>query len=75
MHDLRCDNGIRFAILDGETIEFKCRSRRCGYEPGVVVLHRFSVLTGELKGTQMFKDPAHNKEVKKNDSNASIRTP
>jgi hypothetical protein len=72
MMDLRCDNGILFGRLEDDVVEVKCRSRRCGYEPGVVVLHRFSVLTGELKGTNLFKDPAHNKEVKENV--ASLRT-
>ena len=57
MTDLRCDNGILFGILDDGVIEIKCRSRRCGHERGVVVIHRFSAQTGDLMGTLHFKDP------------------
>jgi len=60
--ELRCSNGILFGFLDTQgkipVIEVKCRSRRCGHEPGAVVLHRFSVYTGDLLETKRFKDPA-----------------
>lgn len=57
--DLRCDSKILHGKLDvGETIEVKCRSNRCGHGPGVVVVHRFSVSTGELQETLRFKQPA-----------------
>jgi hypothetical protein len=57
--ELRCDSGILFGIIDEEaqTIEFKCRSTRCGAGPGVVVLHRFSLRTGELIDTKRFRNP------------------
>lgn len=60
MQDVRCDSGILFGMLDSDTmvLETKCRSGRCGAAPGVVVIHRFSCTTGELLGTQRFKDPA-----------------
>lgn len=74
MHDLRCTNGILFARLGGGVIEVKCRSRRCGYEPGVVVLHRFDVLTGEIMGTEIFKDPAHNLKVVNENDKSAVRT-
>lgn len=62
--DLRCGNGIKFGeILPEEgLIEVKCRSRRCGHKAGTVVIHRFSLETGEMKGTLQFKDPAYRKE-------------
>lgn len=62
--DLRCDNGILFGVIipEEDLIEVKCRSRRCGHGAGVVVLHRFSLRTGEMKGTLQFKDPAYRKE-------------
>lgn len=56
-HELRCDNGILFGILEGNTLEVKCRSRRCGALPGVVVLHRFSIETGAMLDTKKYKDP------------------
>jgi hypothetical protein len=64
MHELRCDNGILFGILEGSVLEVKCRSRRCGYETGVVVIHRFRLETGDLVGTtQRYKDPKWRKEA------------
>lgn len=62
--ELRCDNGIKFGeVLPEEgLVEVKCRSRRCGHEAGTVVLHRFDLETGALKGTLQFKDPANRKE-------------
>ncbi len=61
--DLRCDNGILFGqVLPEEgLIEVKCRSRRCGHGVGEVVLHRFDLSTGELKGTLKFKNPSNEK--------------
>lgn len=60
--ELRCNNGILFGFLDTKgrepVIEVKCRSRFCGAEPGAVVLHRFSVLSGDLLETKRFRDPA-----------------
>jgi hypothetical protein len=61
--EIRCVNGIKFGEVVGTTLEVKCRSRRCGHEAGVVVIHRFSLLTGELQGTLMFNDPATRKET------------
>jgi hypothetical protein len=57
MSDLRCDNGILFGVLDEGAIEVKCRSAYCGHAPGTVVIHRFSLATGELLYTSRFKDP------------------
>lgn len=62
--ELRCDNGILFGVILPEEglLEVKCRSRRCGHEAGVVVLHRFDLKTGEPKGTLQFKNPSMRKE-------------
>lgn len=55
--DLRCEF-IKHAELVGPGfIEFKCRSKYCGSGNGVVVIHRFSTVTGELIATSKFKDP------------------
>lgn len=58
----RCENGIVFGLIrhDG-SVEFRCRSRRCGHQPGVVVLHRFDPKTGqELPGSPVrYRDPAY----------------
>lgn len=60
MKDLRCPNGIKFGehgTADRAVIEFKCRSSRCGAERGVVVIHRFDAMTGELLATQRLTEP------------------
>lgn len=61
MQELRCDNRILFGRLDSDgsrqVLEVACRSRRCGYEAGVVVIHRFDLVTGDLMGTKRFRNP------------------
>ncbi len=56
--DLRCDNGILHGTIreDGH-IEFRCRSKRCGHEPGVIVIHTFNAVTGKLLKTNVFAEP------------------
>jgi hypothetical protein len=61
--ELRCANKILFAILDDGVIKVKCRSRRCGAKPGVVVVHYFSATAGDLLETRKFRDPANEREV------------
>lgn len=53
--ELRCDSRRLFAILEEGVLEVACRSKRCGYQAGVVVLHRFSLSTGELLSTRRFR--------------------
>lgn len=75
--EIRCDNGILFGRLEDGVLEVKCRSRRCGHEAGVVVIHQFDLMTGELKGTLKFKDPANTKGVSSDGSRsdrASLRS-
>lgn len=57
--ELRCDNNIKFGELDREdhVLEVKCRSRRCGAESGVVVVHGFDLESGKLLGTKRYRDP------------------
>jgi len=55
--ELRCDNKKFAELADDGYIEVKCSSRFCGAAPGVVVLHRFDPLTGELITTKRFRDP------------------
>jgi len=61
--ELRC-NGTLYGILsdDRTTIEVKCHRRKCGYAPGVVVLHTLSLETGQVISTQRFKEPRTKKE-------------
>lgn len=66
--DIRCDNEILFGTVEDGVLEVKCRSRRCGHGDGQVVLHRFDLTTGKLKGTLRFRNPANKKEVKRDGS-------
>jgi len=62
---LRCENGILFGVvLPNGQLEVKCRSRRCGHQAGVVVLHRFDLATGqEVAGSpKQYRDPAFDKK-------------
>lgn len=54
--DIRC-LAKKFGELHDGLWEVKCNSDRCGAAPGVVVIHRFDPLTGDLVGTWRFRDP------------------
>jgi len=58
---LRCSNDL-YGIYDTDnmTIEVKCKRRRCGARPGVVVLHEISLKEGQvgkIVSTRRFADP------------------
>lgn len=57
--ELRCE-GTLFGILsdDGKTIEVKCKRRKCGYAPGIVILHTLSLATGNVVETHKFRQPS-----------------
>lgn len=56
--ELRCDSRILHGIYDADanTIEVTCRSRRCGKEDGVAVLHTFHLSDG-IVTTEKFINP------------------
>lgn len=54
--DMRCKAKLHGRITDTGLFEVACGSAFCGKKPGVVVLHRFNVQTGELVETLKFKD-------------------
>lgn len=70
--DLRCDGKLHGKVDDG-VIEVTCKSRFCGWRPGIVVLHRFDLASGELTGTQRFKNPDGSKNGTDNDP-AAVRS-
>jgi hypothetical protein len=55
--ELRCPHKLHGMMVKEGVLEVKCDSRFCGHGPGVVVLHRFDVTTGELLETKSFKNP------------------
>lgn len=70
--DLRCDNRILHGVIneDGE-IEVRCRSGKCGHRSGVIVIHKFNVVTGELVKTSVFAEPLERSNA---NGNRSIRS-
>jgi hypothetical protein len=57
--EFRCDNRILFGRMIDGLLDVKCRSSRCGAEPGIVVIHRFDIHTGMVIETRRFKDPGY----------------
>lgn len=56
--EIRCPSRLHGRIVNGQ-FEVKCASKKCkGAQSGVVVLHYFNLLTGELENTKKFRDPA-----------------
>lgn len=58
--DLRCDSRLhaRLSEVDGRpAIEVMCRSSFCGKAEGMVVLHYFNPVSGELIKTNRYKEP------------------
>ena len=62
--ELRCKGnaeGDLYGIYDPDTqtMEVRCKRRRHGARPGIIVLHTISLLTGQVEKTREFKDPAY----------------
>lgn len=55
--ELRCPQGKLFGLVVDGLLEVRCRSKFCGDAPGVVIIHRFDLVTGETRETRHFKDP------------------
>ncbi len=73
--EIRCVNEILFGILEDGILEVKCRSHRCGYRPGRVILHRFDVKTGALVETKRFKAPTRERNRNgAHDYSAAVRS-
>jgi hypothetical protein len=53
----RCKGKTHGRIIRPGIWEVKCDSRVCGAVPGTVVLHEFSMETGELVETKKYRDP------------------
>ena len=57
--ELSCGSRLH-GVINPETglLETKCRSKACGAGKGVVVLHYFSLETGDLIRTEKFRNPS-----------------
>lgn len=73
---MRCDHALHGIINSDGLLEVKCRSSFCGRKKGVVVIHRFDPLTGELVETKRYKDtPTINKEKGQANGRRKRRSP
>lgn len=73
--ELRCGNRMHGVVDDDEmVIEVKCSNNRCGARSGTVVLHRFSLITGALLQTRIFRDPMTPKEGGGTNGDSRLRT-
>lgn len=57
MTALRCPSKKHAVLISDHVIEVKCNSRFCGARRGVVVLHRFDLISLQMT-THTFTDPA-----------------
>jgi hypothetical protein len=63
MIELRCGGTMHGKLdLEAMVLEVKCRHRRCGARPGVVVLHTFNLSSGDLIRTERYADPSTRKD-------------
>jgi hypothetical protein len=55
--DLRCPHKLHGVVIGDASgvVEIQCRSRWCGSQSGVVVLHRFDLSTGDLMETRQYR--------------------
>lgn len=61
--ELRCEHKMHGILISDGILEVMCSSALCGKKPGVVVLHQFDVINGQLLGTKKYKDtPKTNKK-------------
>lgn len=63
-HELRCHTKLHAIVVGLDMVEIACRSRRCGWEAGRVILHRFEISTGKLLDTKEYKTIEVAKEEK-----------
>lgn len=54
--ELRCGKRLHGVLTSDGVIEISCRSKLCGHEDGVVVIHQFNATTGAFLGTRFYKD-------------------
>ncbi len=60
--ELRCDKRLHGVLNDDGVLEVSCRSALCGHRDGIVVIHKFDTVTGELLETKFYKDTPTVKE-------------
>lgn len=60
--DLRCPTRLQAVLHEDGVLEVRCKNNRCGHAPGVVVIHRFNIKTGDLIDTKRYRDPTYHRE-------------
>lgn len=73
--DLRCESGKKHAeLVEPGIVEFRCSDRYCGARKGVIVLHRFDAMTGEMIETIRYKNPERSNANAARHSSAAVRS-
>lgn len=72
--ELRCEHKMH-GVLVGDLLEVKCGSSLCGSGPGIVVIHQFDPLTGDLVNTKRYRDtPTVNGKEQGNGQQSAVRS-
>lgn len=74
--ELRCEGTLYGRLTDNRWLEVKCKRRRCGFKPGIIILHTIDTTTGKVTRTKIFAEPKRKKENQHaaDNSSASLRT-
>ena len=54
--ELTCISGRLLGVIDEQFVEIACRSTKCGKRPGVVVIHRFDMTSGDCVSTRRYTE-------------------
>lgn len=54
--ELTCASGRLLGVVDEMFVEIACRSTKCGKRPGVVVIHRFDMTSGDCVSTRRYTE-------------------
>lgn len=65
--ELRCEGNLYGVVSDdGKTIEVRCKRRKHGAYPGIIVLHDISLETGQPVGEpKKYRDPLYKNPSRK----------
>lgn len=73
--DLRCPSGKKHAeLIEPGVVEVRCTDRFCGHAKGVIVLHRFDTMTGDLIETKRYRNPQRSKANGAHNASAAVRS-
>jgi hypothetical protein len=71
MMELKCASGRLLGMTEGHFIEIACRSTKCGKRPGVVVIHKFDIRSGDCVSTRRYTEAHDTTQLKGDASDTS----